>query len=1062
MRLALDLQGAQEEFAAGASGGPIWRQALALAEAGAGHALFVVLSDAYPASIDTIRNALGCTLPQRNIHVWHTAGFAAGARPNDRWRRRAAALLRETLISALRPDLVFIPDFEGDNRDGRVSGCAEALLGRTVVGFQSWDRDRLLSTAASFVDSPDSPLTKGANAKGVLVFTPVEAADVTSPSGIQPEKVRAVSLWPEPTHEQSLSTARQVLRHLEDFAGSRSTPIATSPASRPRLAFVSPLPPERTGIADYSAELLRELVKHYDIDLVVSQAEISTEAGVSGFAVRSPEWFALNGGSYDRVLYHVGNSVYHQHMFDLVDKVPGVVVLHDFFLGDIQHFMEARMTPPAALARALYVSHGYRAVAERYLEPRITDVLRTFPANLGVLESARGVIVHSKHARQLARDWYGDHFPDEWAVVPLLRRINGESNRAAARNALGLADDEFLVCSFGLLGPTKLNHRVLDAWLSSGLVTDRRNILVFVGEEEPGEYAARLRRTLSTQAPLARVHFTGWTGMDVFQTYLAAADVAVQLRAQSRGETSAAALDCMSHGLPTIVNANGAFAELPSACVLQLPDHFSDAQLGRAILDLQGDREGRQTLGQRARDLLMDRHNPAACVPQYVDAIERFYAMAPRPSQARIGAIAEDAPHAETGWLAEGMARAWRPLRPQPQLFIDVSATCRSDLRTGVQRVVRALVRELIETPPSGYRVEPVFLSDEGGAFHYRHARQWTSRLLGIDSGWHGDKAIDIHAGDHLLMADLAMDWPVFAEEAQVYSRMRAMGVACHFFVYDLLPIRRPDFFPPGEFGFTRWLSTLSRVADGAICISQTTAIDLERWVEETAPVRDRPLRIDWFHLGADLEKSTPTVGLPKQFNDVLACLQARPTFLMVGTIEPRKGHLQVLEAFSLLWEQGAEVGLVVVGAEGWQGLPDKDRRTIPEILNRLRGHPEKNRRLVFLEHASDECLERLYREARSLLAASEGEGFGLPLIEAAHYGLPIFARDIPIFREVAGPGARYFDARTKEDLANAIAQELRRPSFGSRSNQGAPAWLTWKQSAAMLTEKLGLQRARR
>src|SRR3546814_20205534 len=95
----------------------------------------------------------------------------------------------------------------------------------------------------------------------------------------------------------------------------------------------------------------------------------------------------------------------------------------------------------------------------------------------------------------------------------------------------------------------------------------------------------------------------------------------------------------------------------------------------------------------------------------------------------------------------------------------------------------------------------------------------------------------------------------------------------------------------------------------------------------------------------------------------------------MVGTLEPRKAHAQAIAAFESLWARGTDIALVIVGKLGWRvdGLPD-----------RLRRHPEFGKRLFWLEGISDEFLEQLYARTSFLLGASEGEGFGLPLIEAA------------------------------------------------------------------------------
>jgi glycosyltransferase involved in cell wall biosynthesis len=160
---------------------------------------------------------------------------------------------------------------------------------------------------------------------------------------------------------------------------------------------------------------------------------------------------------------------------------------------------------------------------------------------------------------------------------------------------------------------------------------------------------------------------------------------------------------------------------------------------------------------------------------------------------------------------------------------------------------------------------------------------------------------------------------------------------------------------------------------------------------------------------------------------------------------------LQAIAAFEKLWEQGVNATLVIVGKEGWGPLPDNQRRTIPKIVNKLRNHPELNKRLFWLEGISDEYLEKIYAASTCLIAASEGEGFGLPLIEAAQYKLPIIARDLPVFREVAGDHAFYFEGLAPESLAQAIRTWSALNDQAQTPGSDKMPWLTWEQSALEL-----------
>lgn len=380
---------------------------------------------------------------------------------------------------------------------------------------------------------------------------------------------------------------------------------------------------------------------------------------------------------------------------------------------------------------------------------------------------------------------------------------------------------------------------------------------------------------------------------------------------------------------------------------------------------------------------------------------------------------------------------------PRRQLLVDISELVQRDAKTGIQRVVRSILKEWLSNPPDGYRVEPVYATVEQG---YRYARKFTARFLaGPDIAWPEDP-IEYAPGDVFFGLDLNHHVP--RVHRSFLEEMYRHGVDVRFMVYDLLPIQFPEYWEPQHsvhLVVAEWLSVITSFG-GAVCISKAVADDLTEWMDKNALPRLRPFKIDWFHLGADVDNSHPTKGLPADAATTLDQLRARPSFLMVGTLEPRKGHAQVLDAFEQLWPLSVDANLVIIGKQGWM---------VEEFVARLRAHPELGKRLFWLEGISDEYLEKLYATSTCLIAASYGEGFGLPLIEATQHKLPIIARDIPVFREVAGEYAYYFDAARSDELAEAIKSWLVFYKNGQKPKSGAMTWLTWRESASVLLGKL-------
>ncbi|GAB2921284.1 glycosyltransferase family 1 protein [Paraburkholderia jirisanensis] len=379
-----------------------------------------------------------------------------------------------------------------------------------------------------------------------------------------------------------------------------------------------------------------------------------------------------------------------------------------------------------------------------------------------------------------------------------------------------------------------------------------------------------------------------------------------------------------------------------------------------------------------------------------------------------------------------------------PQLLVDVSVLCHVDAKSGIQRVTRSILLQLLKMPPPGWQVRPVRL--DRSVMAYRYANEfWRTVGVGQTPVDDADEWLDTQQGDIYLGLDLVADCVPPAEQWFVQQRRR--GVKIYFVVYDLLPVMHPDWFPEViALCFPPWLKTISHVSDGLIGISRAVADDLRLWLD-TAPVnRLRDLKLGYFHLGADIESSQPSKGLPPDADRILQALRSRPTILMVGTVEPRKGHIQAVAAFERLWAENIDVNFAIVGKAGW-GLAD--------FATKLEQHQEQNKHLFWMQDASDEFLELVYEASTVLLTASNGEGFGLPLIEAAQKGLPIITRDMPVFREVAGEHAYYFSGDSAEALADAVKGWIRLHGVGQAPVSTGMPWLTWAESAEQIKSVL-------
>src|SRR5947209_9054891 len=159
------------------------------------------------------------------------------------------------------------------------------------------------------------------------------------------------------TWEAAAARAWPALEALHARSQPRNASVAVS--AKRRLAVVSPLPPDRTGVADYTAGLLDELARHYEVEVVSEQAQPQLPPNVR-VPVRSLGWLDANADAFDRILYHVGNSPFHVKIIDLMKRHAGTVVMHDFYLTGMLGWLEDYGGDPGALRRSLYAAHGYR------------------------------------------------------------------------------------------------------------------------------------------------------------------------------------------------------------------------------------------------------------------------------------------------------------------------------------------------------------------------------------------------------------------------------------------------------------------------------------------------------------------------------------------------------------------------------------------------------------------------------------------------------------------------------------------------------------------------------
>ena len=301
---------------------------------------------------------------------------------------------------------------------------------------------------------------------------------------------------------------------------------------------------------------------------------------------------------------------------------------------------------------------------------------------------------------------------------------------------------------------------------------------------------------------------------------------------------------------------------------------------------------------------------------------------------------------------------------------------------------------------------------------------------------------MECRSDDILVLLDSS--W--HADFFPVAEKLQRQGVAIVSVIYDLIPLTHPQFCDgPLVQVFDRWFEWIANTANGFIAISGTIRDEVRAELPRRLGGERAASRwFDFFHLGSELDR----LDLSKPVRPAVEKLftSGRAIYLMVSTIEPRKNHAYLLDAFERLWQEGSDVVLCFIGRIGW-----KNER----LIERVKKHPQLKRRLFMFNDLSDVELEHCYSHARALVFPSFVEGFGLPLVEAMQRGLPAMASDIPVFHEIGGEFVSYFDLSQPESLARQIRQFEDSGIFPAAQHLAEWSWLNWEDSARQLVTRV-------
>jgi len=396
-----------------------------------------------------------------------------------------------------------------------------------------------------------------------------------------------------------------------------------------RLAFVSPLPPLSTGIADYAADLLGLLAPRHEIDLFHAQGEVDATRLPPGARVRVASELPARHRMrpYDLAIYQMGNGRAHDFVYGLLSRVPGLLVLHDLVLQHSRaaQFLESdavrawRADPGSVAARAAArpsldawreeLEYSYPGRGGRLFEVQLGTVGDLLPYAYPLfripVEVSRAVAVHNDFMARAVRAEVPVAEATRLPMPVAAARVDDRAVRVL-RERLGFAEGDVIVGTFGLLTPEKRVASLARA-VARAAETHRRLKLLLVG---PAADPGRLEADLSLAGVRGRAVVTGRVPLPELPVHVEAADIVAHLRYPSARETSAALLRVLAQGRPTIVSDLEHQAELPADAVLRVDVANEEAGLLKALRRLATDEAERARLGAAAAAYVRREHAP--------------------------------------------------------------------------------------------------------------------------------------------------------------------------------------------------------------------------------------------------------------------------------------------------------------------------------------------------------------------------------------------------------------------------------------------------------------------
>jgi len=339
-----------------------------------------------------------------------------------------------------------------------------------------------------------------------------------------------------------------------------------------KIAWVSPFPPQKSGIANYSYWLVQALRRHAEIELYYEDGQSVPQL------LNCRAWplslLPQKHGRYDQIIYHLGNHVnFHKSIYEIAWNLPGTIVLHDYNLSGFMFDGFYQLADPL-YEKALIEGYGDegRKELENVKRRYAPDSLR-FPMSHALVNRSKAVIVHHR--------WVKNQFPinDHIKVIPLFAKLDYQpsaSDRENFRAKFAIKPNHFVVSCLGFINSNKLpllQIQVIQRLLKEGYPVQ----MLFAGA--PDKSVQKLAMEITRGKDGGNVIFTGYLDERDYFSAIDLSDVIINLRNPSMGEASATLMHALAAAKPTIVSDVNQYKEFPDTVCWKLTHDENENEL---------------------------------------------------------------------------------------------------------------------------------------------------------------------------------------------------------------------------------------------------------------------------------------------------------------------------------------------------------------------------------------------------------------------------------------------------------------------------------------------------